>query len=110
EPVYEHQQDKKGTRAVRLLTQMFTLNEAHNFYQANKTASKVRKPGNDKTEAKTTVKEVEKADLDKKETDKQESKVPLEQPTIVTRRKAETPQQQQMKLYVVARRDINSGK
>lgn len=110
EPVSERQQDKKGTRAVRLLTQMFTLNEAHNFYQANKTASKVRKPGNDKAEAKTTVKEVEKADLDKKETDKQENRVSLEQPAVVTRRKVETPQQQQMKLYVVARRDINSGK
>src|SRR5690606_22440160 len=108
--VSERQQNKKGTLAVRLLTRMFTLYEANNMYQTHKSASKARKPGNDKAEAKTTVKEVEKADVDKKETDKQESKVPLEQPAVVTRRKVETPQQQQMKLYVVARRDINSGK
>ena len=52
---------------------------------------------------------------DKKEADKKEIKIPAVEPTAVAVPAArttsiETPQQQQMKLYVAARRDINSGK
>ena len=50
-----------------------------------------------------------------KEADKKEIKIPAVEPTVVAVPAArttsiETPQQQQMKLYVAARRDINSGK
>jgi len=114
EPIAERQLDKNNTtRVVRILSKLQSPAEARHFYQGHKTTTKSNKIV-EKNAAKTSVKD-EKKELDKKETDKKEIKIPAVEPTVVAVPAArttsiETPQQQQMKLYVAARRDINSGK
>jgi hypothetical protein len=110
EPVSEGQPDKNSSsRAVQLLTKLQSSSEARHFYQNYKTSAKSSKPGAEKVVAKTMVKEPE-----KKEIDKQEPKVPVKEQAAVNIAAArgnivETPQQQQRKMYVAARRDINNG-
>lgn len=114
EPISEHQPDKNNTtRVVRILSKLQSPAEARHFYQGHKTTTKSNKIA-EKNAAKTSVKD-EKKELDKKEADKKEIKIPAVEPAVVAVPAArtsniETPQQQQMKLYVAARRDINSGK
>lgn len=121
EPVAERQAEKNSkTRSVRLLTRVMEPAEAHNFYQAAASTTKIsKKPVNlakTAATAKTSVatkpaaelKDHERKELAKVEAEKKESK-----PVTVAKPRAsvnETPQQQQMKLYVAARRDINSGR
>ncbi len=126
EPVAERQAENNSkTRSVRLLTRLMKTAEAHNFYQAAastaKTAKKQVNVVKATATAKTSVaakptaeqkdhdrKELERKELAKAEVEKKESK-PV---TVATPRASvnETPQQQQMKLYVTARRDINNGR
>lgn len=114
EPIAERQLDKNNTtRVVRILSKLQSPAEARHFYQGHKTTTKSNKTV-EKNAAKTSVKD-EKKESDKKEADKKEIKIPAVEPTVVAVPAArttsiETPQQQQMKLYVAARRDINSGK
>ncbi|WP_312157669.1 hypothetical protein [Acinetobacter variabilis] len=114
EPISEHQPDKNNTtRVVRILSKLQSPAEARHFYQGHKTTTKSNKIA-EKNAAKTSVKD-EKKELDKKEADKKEIKIPAIEPAVIAVPAArttsiETPQQQQMKLYVAARRDINSGK
>ncbi|WP_312331843.1 hypothetical protein [Acinetobacter variabilis] len=114
EPIAERQLDKNNTtRVVRILSKLQSPVEARHFYQSHKTTTKSNKIV-EKNAAKTSVKD-EKKVLDKKDADKKEIKIPAVEPAVVAVPAArtsniETPQQQQMKLYVAARRDINSGK
>lgn len=114
EPISEHQPDKNNiTRVVRILSKLQSSAEARHFYQGHKATTKSNKIA-EKNAVKTSVKD-EKKELDKKEADKKEIKIPAVEPAVVAVPAArtnsiETPQQQQMKLYVAARRDINSGK
>ena len=124
EPVFERQVDKTSqNRSVRLLTKLMSATEARNFYLAankntvatqKKTAASIKTPVTKSTnELKESArKEQERKELERKELERKE----LEKKQIATRvvpvraSVVETPQQQQMKLYVAARRDINSGK
>lgn len=114
EPISERQPEKNNTtRVVRILSKLQSSAEARHFYQGHKATAKSNKIA-EKNAAKTSVKD-EKKELDKKEADKKEIKIPAVEPAVVAVPAArtsniETPQQQQMKLYVAARRDINSGK
>ncbi|MFV5589896.1 hypothetical protein [Acinetobacter variabilis] len=114
EPISERQPEKNNTtRVVRILSKLQSSAEARHFYQGYKATAKSNKIA-EKNAAKTSVKD-EKKELDKKEADKKEIKIPAVEPAVVAVPAArtsniETPQQQQMKLYVAARRDINSGK
>lgn len=82
-------------RSVSLLTQVMSENEAKNFYRksvAVKTTA-AKKPTVETKAPTTKVPEVEAVE-----------------PAKNTERHVDTPQQQQSRLYVNARRDINSGK
>ncbi|MEK5754444.1 hypothetical protein [Acinetobacter variabilis] len=114
EPISERQLDKNNTtRTVRILSKLQSSAEARHFYQSQKATAKSNKIA-EKNAVKTSVKD-EKKELDKKDADKKEIKIPAVESAVVAVPAArtsniETPQQQQMKLYVAARRDINSGK
>ena len=131
EPVSERQPENNSkTRNVRLLTRLMETVEAHNFYRAAaSTPSAAKKQANvakATATAKTTVaakpaaelkdhdrKEQDRKELERKELAKVEAEKKEHKPVTVANPRAtviETPQQQQMKLYVAARRDINSGK
>ncbi|WP_216935607.1 MULTISPECIES: hypothetical protein [unclassified Acinetobacter] len=127
EPVSERQVDKTSqNRSVRLLTRLMSTTEATNFYLATnkatvatqkktavsiktpvaKTTNEIKESARKEQERKDLErKELEKKELEKKETEKKQLAAASVRAVV-----AETPQQQQMKLYVAARRDINSGK
>nr|WP_034438237.1 hypothetical protein [Acinetobacter sp. CIP 51.11] len=117
EPTSERQVDKTSqTRSVRLLTQVMTPSQAKNFYRPTKARVAVEKttPALIKTmtppktpAAKTTneLKESARKELERKEAEKKQLAAASARAAV-----AETPQQHQMKIYVAARRDINSGK
>ena len=97
EPTFERQIKRNGQRIVGLKTQVMTEAEAKRFYRMPTTTTKkteaVKKPLETKTaDSKAVMKEAEK----------------VEEKT--TTRVIETPQQQQARLYVSARRDLNAGK
>lgn len=97
EPIAERQLDKNNTtRVVRILSKLQSPAEARHFYQGHKTTTKSNKIV-EKNAAKTSVKD--------EKVEPTVVAVPAARTTSI-----ETPQQQQMKLYVAARRDINSGK
>lgn len=131
EPTSERQVDKTSqTRSVRLLTQAMSPSQAKNFYRPTKArvALEQTKPASIKTTTppktpavKTTneLKESARKELDKKELERKElerkelEKKEAEKKQLAASARAtvaETPQQNQMKIYVAARRDINSGK
>ncbi|MGE8538650.1 MAG: hypothetical protein ACN6NI_05150 [Acinetobacter sp.] len=123
EPVAERQIDKSSqNRSVQLLTRVMSSTEARNFYLASnkatvapqkKIATSVKTPVAKTTDLKEPArKEQERKELERKEPEKKEAEKKPTATTVVPVRAslAETPQQQQMKLYVAARRDINSGK
>lgn len=107
EPVSESGSEQyAGAREVALKTDVMSAEEARKFYKSSSTVaqnSAAKKsapaaPVKNTAAAKTAVKEVE----EKKE-------APAAEP-VKSAAVALTPQQQQMKLYADARRDINSGK
>lgn len=127
EPTSERQVDKSSqTRSVRLLTQVMSPSQAKNFYRPTKArvALEQTKPASIKTTtspktpaAKTTNelkesarKELERKELERKELEKKEAEKKQLAAASARATVAETPQQNQMKIYVAARRDINSGK
>jgi nucleoside diphosphate kinase len=100
EPSFEQQINKQGQRAVGLRTQLMTAEEAKRFYAVEQVVKKT-------VAAKQTT--------GKKINDTVTSSPVLVQESNVEAEKAavkviETPQQQQSRLYVSARRDINAGK
>ena len=96
EPTSERQLKNDGQRAVGLKTQVMTQAEAKQFYRTTTVTKKTdtaKKPTENKTaETKFASKDVEKVEA---------------KPAA---RVIETPQQQQARLYVSARRDLNAGK
>ncbi|WP_419225137.1 hypothetical protein [Acinetobacter sp. A2] len=104
EPVTERKLEQRGeARVVSLVTKMMTEDEARRFYRVAST-SKTTKATTTPAKANITNKKVE-------EKEKPEEKKEVVSPPVKTAaRVVETPQQQQMRLYVAARRDINSGR
>lgn len=107
EPVAERQLEQRGeARVVSLLTKIMSEDEARRFYRATSESTKAAPkavPSNLKTINKTKVAEVKEKPEEKKEP--VAAAVKTAPPRVV-----ETPQQQQTRLYVAARRDLNSGR
>ena len=106
EPVAERQLEQRGeARVVSLVTKTMSEDEARRFYRATSESAKAgpkATPSNPKTINKTKVAEVKEKPEEKKEP--VAAAVKTAPPRVV-----ETPQQQQTRLYVAARRDLNSG-
>ena len=107
EPVAERQLEQRGeARVVSLLTKIMSEDEARRFYRATSESTKAAPkavPSNPKTINKTKVAEVKEKPEEKKEP--VAAAVKIAPPRVV-----ETPQQQQTRLYVAARRDLNNGR
>ncbi|OTG70303.1 hypothetical protein B9T23_16365 [Acinetobacter terrae] len=116
EPVAERKlDDGSDARMVALQTKIMTALDAQKFYSSanssNNSAAKKTTVNNQtakNTPSKTTTpKEVEvKKEAETKKETKPTPPLPVKQSVQVV----ETPQQQQLKSYVAARRDLNSGK
>ncbi len=107
EPVAERQLEQRGeARVVSLVTKIMSEDEARRFYRAASAPAKAAPkaaPSNPKTTNATKVAEVKEKPEEKKE--------PVVAPVkTAPPRVVETPQQQQTRLYVAARRDLNSGR
>jgi hypothetical protein len=116
EPVAERKlNDGSDARAVSLQTRLMSADEAKKFYKnismtTNAADKKINSNdlGNKKALNKTALQKEAEA---KKEADiKKETKLTPELPAAQPLKVVESPQQQQMKFYVAARRDLNSGK
>ena len=107
EPVTERQLEQHGeARVVSLVTKIMSEDEARRFYRATSESTKAAPkavPSNPKTINKTKVAEVKEKPEEKKEPVAAAVKT-------APSRVVETPQQQQTRLYVAARRDLNSGR
>ena len=107
EPVTERQLEQRGeARVVSLVTKIMSEDEARRFYRATSESTKAAPkavPSNPKTINKTKVAEVKEKPEEKKEPVAAAVKT-------APSRVVETPQQQQTRLYVAARRDLNSGR
>ena len=107
EPVAERQLEQRGeARVVSLVTKIMSEDEARRFYRATSESTKAAPkavPSNPKTINKTKVAEVKEKPEEKKEPVAAAVKT-------APSRVVETPQQQQTRLYVAARRDLNSGR
>ncbi|CAB1210059.1 hypothetical protein [Acinetobacter bouvetii] len=116
EPVAERKlTDGSDARVVSLQTKIMSAEEAKKFYKnsgaiTNTTDKKTT--ANEQSNKKALNKSAAQKELEvKKDTDlKKEVKPATDQAVKETVKVAETPQQQQMKFYVAARRDLNSGK
>ncbi len=116
EPVAERKlNDGSGARAVSLQTRLMSADEAKKFYKNTRVMTNVadkKISSNDQGYKKVPNKSVPQQEVDaKKETELQKETRPVaelaeKQPLKV----GESPQQQQMKFYVAARRDLNSVK
>ena len=107
EPVAERQLEQRGeARVVSLVTKIMSEDEARRFYRAVSTPAKAAPKAaqsNPKTTNATKVAEMKEKPEEKKE--------PVVAPVkTAPPRVVETPQQQQTRLYVAARRDLNSGR
>jgi hypothetical protein len=114
EPVAERKlNDGSDARVVSLQTRLMSADEAKKFYKNISTNIADKKissndQGNKKALNKTALQKEAEA---KKEADlKKETKLNPELPAAQPLKIMESPQQQQMKFYVAARRDLNSGK
>ena len=107
EPVAERQLQQRGeARVVSLVTKTMSEDEARRFYHATSESTKAAPkavPSNPKTINKTKVAEVKEKPEEKKEPVAAAVKT-------APSRVVETPQQQQTRLYVAARRDLNNGR
>lgn len=105
EPIGEYKENA-DVRRVRLLTQAMTAQQVKNFYAKTTAKPSVKKTGDKADSAKPTNSKA----LKTKEPELiKETKVANEPEVKAAVKIAETPQQQQTKLYVAARRDINKG-
>ncbi|WP_171255044.1 hypothetical protein [Acinetobacter sp. NCu2D-2] len=123
EPMSEKQIDKSNTsRSVKLLSKVMTMAEARQFYRGAavldrkveppvKAASKAATKEQTKKEKEAALKDQLK-DVPNKEVPAKEIKAPVVEalPAPVIANTVETTQQQQTRLYVAARRDINAGR
>jgi hypothetical protein len=117
EPITERKLDDggSGARMVALQTKIMTASDAQKFYSSanssnNSAAKKTtvnNQTGKNTASKAVTPKEVE---LKKEVETKKETKPTPELPVKRSVQVVETPQQQQLKYYVAARRDLNSGK
>ena len=111
EPTAERKQSKESeTRLVSLQTRLMTPTESDKFYG--------KKSWNDKddkqiqkqiTQKKDDKKSVDKKVEEKKVEDKKNKAFAVTPPVKVPERVVETPQTQQMKLFVSARKDLSRG-
>ena len=119
EPVTEHKSnDQTATRLVSLQTRMMSLQESKNFYNktnvVSETTSKkiMSNPPLMKNTKPVTEKEIQtKKDVNlKKELEaKKELKIASETQIKSSEKVTETPQSQQLKYYVAARKDLAKG-
>lgn len=116
EPIAERKlDDASGTRMVALQTKIMTASDAQKIYSSanssNNAGIKKAVVSNQSTKNSKnkgiTLKEVEvKKEVETKKETKPAPELPVKRSAPV----AETTQQQQLKFYVAARRDLNSGK
>lgn len=116
EPISEQQLQKdSATRSVKLLSKVVTMTEARQFYRSTPSldkkneASKATKTSQkDAAKKEATLKDVSKESPVK---DVKPTVADVVTPTVLPNSNAgETTQQQQARLYVASRRDINAGK
>lgn len=99
-----------SARAVSLQTRMLSADEAHQWYKNIGLNSTEKKTTKNATTTKNSKTEIAKEPDNKKDTEKKkESKPTVEASQTVTAPAVETPQQQQLKAYVTARRDLSKG-
>lgn len=140
EPLSERQMNNSSSsRSVRLLTRLMSANEAKNFYRPSKAAiaeekaklsaapakaaatakaanakvpdaKELARKEQEKKDKELERKELERKELEKKEAEKKEKELKAAVKETSRSPVAETPQQQQLKLYAAARRDIQSGR
>ena len=116
EPVAERKlNDGRDTRVVSLRTKLMSADEAKKFYKNIRVTANVadkKISSNDQGNKKAPNKSVPQQEAEaKKETElKKETKPTAELPEKQPLKVVESPQQQQVKFYVAARRDLNSGK
>jgi hypothetical protein len=105
EPTAESKLDSNAkARVVRLQTRILSLEEAKQLYR-NAGSNVSEKKSNKTTTAKTNKLEVKETENKKDSEKKKDSKA---EPVVAS--VVETPQQQQLKAYVAARRDLSKGK
>lgn len=105
EPLSERQIEKKSSkRGVLLLTKLMSAQEARQFYRVAATSSTAKT-----TTTKSVTKVMDKKEADKKALEKKETKTKTAESSSTTPEIVSVANQQ-MRLYVSARRDINSGK
>ena len=114
EPASERKNNENNTRVVGLISKVMSAEAARKFYN-NSSATNNASPGvkpvyNQSVKNPPNKALVVKENEAKKEAElKKESKAVLGVPEKVPVRVAESPQQQQLKSFVAARRDLNKG-
>ena len=110
EPVSERKaNDKSETRYVSLQTIIINPDERKKLYAKQNEATD-KKAAETKPKAKTTKANIKETENKKELDTKKEVKTPEQEVKTVAKPVAETSQLLQMRLYVSARRDLNSGK
>ncbi|MDV4316381.1 hypothetical protein [Acinetobacter indicus] len=107
EPVSERKRDGQGeVRIVHILTQVMTEDEARRFYRSASSSSKKANTNTNRNNKNTKAVAKEPEPKETPELPAEKTPAPVKAAPVV----AATPQQQQMKYYVAARRDLNSGR
>lgn len=120
EPTFERKNNESNARVVGLLSKVMSTDEARRFYSnvtATSNASPALKPVHNQSVKNPPNKaqvlkesEVKKeAEVKKEMEPKKDNKAVAEVAEKAAVRVAETPQQQQLKSFVAARRDLNKG-
>ncbi|WP_228258822.1 hypothetical protein [Acinetobacter ihumii] len=119
EPVAEHQlmQGHDGSRVVSLQTRLMSLEESKNFYgkitNSTVTSKKIVTQSiavkNNKHGSEKETESKKESDLKKELDIKKEHKLNTEIATKLTEKRAETPQSQQLRYYVDARKDLSKN-
>jgi len=98
--------DGSETRVVSLQSKVMTVQESQKFYKNISTDTVVKKSAVNNQTVKTTT---SKAAITKESEIKKEEKPVVESPVKPVEKALDTPQQQQLKSFVTARRDLNKG-
>jgi hypothetical protein len=110
EPTAEGKLDSNAkARTVSLQTRVLSADEAKQFYKNGGFAASEKKSAKTSTSAKSNKAESSKDIDNKKEAEKKKDSKPAEGVQTVSTSAVETPQQQQLKAYVAARRDLSKG-